>query len=627
MASAFLGTIAELKKLNKSKTLGTELAKNYSINFGRSPESQISSWENSIPEILRYLDDSIFNTLLVIIEYRMPIGDERTDLILFGGELNHKRGIVIELKQWSSIEPSESPNLLKVPGEGKQTHPSAQVLNYQGKLKALHSLGAHVNWNSYAFLHNLSTQYKEILESDRFSTLIKNAPIFYKETAFGIRDAVLEHLYPNELSKEYVASFDEGRFEQSYHFFDIIRKNADEIANNVTIAIAETGAGLTNEQLTIVETVLASVKSKEKVFLISGGPGSGKSLLSVHLLLRLISNGQSTVLALRNNRLMTILRTCFDQSYPGASGATIYSSVPRSQRGLGDKGFKGYFDCVVCDEAQRFGFNNIEVIMQRAPTVVFFYDESQILNPPEEGTGENFKNIARKLNKSIELLKLSSAMRCRGGDYYHEWVENLINSNIINGLNNQQRWGTNYSLKLFEGINEMISHMKELSNRFRMALVASFTESPGKIGSPFHIDNIRIGYPLKSGFDIYRGSNLTIPWLMDPRKDYAPFWLEGHSNKLDRVASIYGCQGFESDYVGVIWGRDFVWRNNKWVVGLLECITDNIDGLKRKAQSDRDSISPLLRNRYRIFLTRGILGTFIFCEDEETKSYLRSLFK
>jgi DUF2075 family protein len=110
---------------------------------------------------------------------------------------------------------------------------------------------------------------------------------------------------------------------------------------------------------------------------------------------------------------------------------------------------------------------------------------------------------------------------------------------------------------------------------------------------------------------------------MDPKSDYTPFWLEGESNNLDTVSSIYGCQGFESDYVGVVWGRDFIRRGDSWKIGDSKIITDNIDGLQTSTRNDPELALKLLQNRYRIFLTRGMLGTTIFCEDAETGKYLK----
>ena len=171
----------------------------------------------------------------------------------------------------------------------------------------------------------------------------------------------------------------------------------------------------------------------------------------------------------------------------------------------------------------------------------------------------------------------------------------------------------------------MISFLGDKRDQNKVALIASFTESKGKMNSTFHPDNIRIGPSLSSGFDLYRDINYQIPWLMHPKSDYTPFWIEGKSNDLNMVSFIYGYQGFESDYIGVIWGRDFVRRGGQWKIDNIDVITDNIDGLANCVRNNPELALKLLQNRYRIFLTRGMLGTVIFCEDEETSHYLKNI--
>ena len=624
MASAYSGTIGHLRKLVLQGQLETNMRDSYESHFGGAPPSLVNSWLASIPAFLDILHSSEFESLGILLELRMPIGDERADAVLLGGSSDELKGIVVEMKQWSSFKETASSLFVDVPIEGKQEHPSAQALNYEGKLKNLHSVGQHYDWKSVCLMHNLPSNYTSTLHDSYDPELVSRAPIFGKDDMESFAESCSEHLCPPKLKKNDVNKFDAAVYEQTKSFFDIIRNSGGDIAKNVTTAIADTGAGLTSEQELLAEEVLVSASNgEEKVFIVKGSPGSGKSLVAVHLLLKALARELRSLLALRNNRLMTILRECLNKASPGASGATIYSSVPMSQRGLGDSGCNWSGDLVVCDETQRFNDKNLPVIMKRSPTVVFFYDESQILNPPEQGTKENFLKHASQLGKTVEERGLTSFMRCRGGTEYHEWVEGLISLKEGNETSGGTPWHNKYEFSVTDDIQSLISYLETRREQNKVAMVASFTESKGKMKARFHQDNIRIGHPLSSGFDIYRGTNLTIPWLMDPKSDYTPFWLEGESNNLDTVSSIYGCQGFESDYVGVVWGRDFIRRGNSWKIGDSKIITDNIDGLQTSTRNDPELALKLLQNRYRIFLTRGMLGTTIFCEDAETGKYLK----
>ena len=629
MASAYIGNIGQLRKLYKEGSLLSELEVKYNENFGGASDSMKRSWEESTKALLDSLHSKIFDPVGIILELRMPIGDERADAILLSKNERGLFGIVVEMKQWSVLTTTASKLFVNVPGIGKQEHPSAQALNYEGKLNNLHSLGQHYNWESACFMHNLPSEYKATLEDDFDPELSERAPIFGKEDMEQFSEFCKTHLGNSQIGIQEIKNFDSAPYKQTKSFFSIINNNGNQIAQNVTSAIADTGAGLTSEQELLTEEILESAANhEEKIYIVKGSPGSGKSLVAVHLLLKGLAKELETLLALRNNRLMAILRQCLNNCYPGASGATVYSSVPRYQSGLGDRNNNWSGRLVICDESQRFNAINLPVIMQRAPTVVFFYDEEQILNPGEEGTKANFINYAGNIGKTIEKRSLTSFMRCRGGLAYHKWIENLLAlDNISNDQLSHLSWRTKYEFDVTSHINQLIDCLKEKREQNKVALVASFTESKGKMNSTFHPDNIRVGSTLSSGFNLYNDINYQIPWLMSPQKDYTPFWLEGHSNKLDMVSSIYGCQGFESDYVGIIWGRDFVWRNDQWIIGNSDIITDNIDGLNSCVRNNPELAIKLLQNRYRIFLTRGMLGTVIYCEDEETRNYLDKILK
>ena len=185
----------------------------------------------------------------------------------------------------------------------------------------------------------------------------------------------------------------------------------------------------------------------------------------------------------------------------------------------------------------------------------------------------------------------------------------------------------------------MIEKLNDIKHRgARVALVAAFTETPGNKNNPKAPDNLRVGYPLCrkydtkmnrcleiSDLDIYRDTGLEIYWLMHERKQYPKYWM-GKLDPLKYCASVYGAQGFEAEYVGVIWGRDLIWRDG-WEVNP-EPITDNVGknhSLMKIARSDEEKALRLLRNRYLILLTRGTKGTYVFFEDAKTGKYVAEL--
>ncbi len=92
--------------------------------------------------------------------------------------------------------------------------------------------------------------------------------------------------------------------------------------------------------------------------------------------------------------------------------------------------------------------------------------------------------------------------------------------------------------------------------------------------------------------------------------------------RIGEIGCIYSAQGFEFDYCGVILGNDLVWREGAGWVGSRDASKDSSIA-KRKL--DQDALVRLLQHTYRVLLTRGMKGTFVYSTDYETREYLRSL--
>jgi DUF2075 family protein len=72
----------------------------------------------------------------------------------------------------------------------------------------------------------------------------------------------------------------------------------------------------------------------------------------------------------------------------------------------------------------------------------------------------------------------------------------------------------------------------------------------------------------------------------------------------------------------VIFGRDLVWRPRKGWVGQPEYSQDNI--VKRGAKKNLASFTTLVKNTYRVLLTRGLQGCYVYFQDEPTRDFFLS---
>jgi DUF2075 family protein len=87
----------------------------------------------------------------------------------------------------------------------------------------------------------------------------------------------------------------------------------------------------------------------------------------------------------------------------------------------------------------------------------------------------------------------------------------------------------------------------------------------------------------------------------------------------NQVGSIYTIQGFEFDYIFIIWGNDLIydWNINEWV-GKPENSMDPI--IKR----GKAKFTEHVKNIYRVFLTRARYGVYVYFVNKCTEKFVKS---
>jgi uncharacterized protein len=102
-----------------------------------------------------------------------------------------------------------------------------------------------------------------------------------------------------------------------------------------------------------------------------------------------------------------------------------------------------------------------------------------------------------------------------------------------------------------------------------------------------------------------------------PKSD---FWASDKEG-INQVGCVYTAQGFEFDYVGVIFGPDLVYRpvNTGWV-GQRDQSSDRV---VRRGVTDAE-FTDFVKSTYRVLLTRGLRGCYVYFMDTPTRDFVLS---
>jgi uncharacterized protein len=89
-----------------------------------------------------------------------------------------------------------------------------------------------------------------------------------------------------------------------------------------------------------------------------------------------------------------------------------------------------------------------------------------------------------------------------------------------------------------------------------------------------------------------------------------------------QVGCVYTAQGFEYEWNGVLLGPDLVWRTDRWVA--VRSANRDLDFRSTKRVNDAE-FDLLVRNVYKVLLTRGLRGVHLYSTDAETQRFLEGL--
>ena len=575
--------------------------------------SEYRAWDNSLMYMQMVLNDNDINKdLKVAIEYQIPSTSKRVDFIITGKDNNNNdKAVIIELKQWQDAQRTSREDIVTTylgGGLRAVAHPSYQAYSYA---KTIENYSQYVEENNIklspcAYLHNFPEEKRKEIDNNLYKRIIELSPLFLKKDVLKLRDFIKQNVkYPD--NGKILYGIENGKIRPSKALQDAL---SSMLRGNKEFYMID-------EQKVVYSTILKLVEKAEKynkkyTMIVEGGPGTGKSVLAIRLLVDLrdkLVNYVTKNAAPRNVYFAKLRRDKYKLSF-------IKNLFKSSGSYVNTKA--NTYDCLLVDEAHRLneksgmfanlGENQIKEIINASKVSVFFIDEDQIVTTKDFGSVEEIKRCAQELNSELffgDEYKLESQFRCNGSDGYIAFLDDVLQ---IRKTANYQGFDLDYDIKVYDNPNEMrndlrVKNQKDNKSRMVAGYCYNWVTKNNKDSELFDIE-------LENDFKAKWNFGNTQTWAID-------------ESSFEQVGCIHTSQGLEFDYVGVIIGKDLIYRNNKVLTDYTKrAKTDqSLKGIKKnKLYEKADTI---IRNTYRTLLTRGQKGCYIYCEDKELSKYLK----
>lgn len=386
---------------------------------------------------------------------------------------------------------------------------------------------------------------------------------------------------------------------------------------------------LLDEQRVAYELVLHAVANARRldtktVVVVTGGPGSGKSVIALSLLGELSRQGRTVLHATGSRSFTQTLRKVAGHRAPRVQKLFTYFNnfMDADRNGL---------DVIICDEAHRIRETSVsrytpklvrdraraqvDELIDAARVPVFLLDEHQVVRPGETGTVADIRAAAAARGIDVVQVDLNAEFRAGGSAAYGTWGRRLLGLEHGGPVVWSDEAG--FTVDVVDTPAELEHRLREKLTEGRGArMTAGFCWPWSDAGSGGQlVPDVRVG-------------DWARPWNVrgDRAVGDAPpaaLWAT-QDGGFEQVGCVYTAQGFEYDWNGVILGPDLVWRDGRFVSRREYNKDPDFRSASRVSDGEFDR---LVRNVYKVLLTRGMVGTLIYSTDEETRDALRALVR
>jgi hypothetical protein len=587
----------------------------------RAAPAEVRSWERSLPVLAQDLEQAGLSKVEVLVEHHLPLTSKRADVVLAG---RHPRTggpsyVVIELKQWSRAAAwEEDRELVLIDGypNAPRLHPVAQVRGYCEYLTDFAKFldGQAEAVAGAAYLHNAMAEadVRDLYDYPQDS----RGQLFTGARRDDFIEFLRDRLDPDVPGSPYADQLINSVVAPSKQLLAVA---ADEVQRREQfVLVAEQKLA---HSLVMHEVERARARDSKSVVIVTGGPGSGKSVIALSLLGDLARRGRTVLHATGSRSFTQTLRKVAGQRQPRVQRMFKYFNQFMEAE-------PNDLDVLILDEAHRIRETSVDrytkaalrtdrrqvdELIAAARVPVFLLDQHQVVKPGELGTAEEIGRYAAELGFEVYRVDLDAQFRCGGSEEYVQWVQRLLG--LAEGGPIEWPGDPAFDVRVADSPEAMESLLRDKVAAGYGARISAGYCWPWSDPRPDKtlVEDVRIG-------------DWARPWNVKGERKVgeappAALWASD-PNGFGQVGCIYTAQGFEYDWSGVILGPDLVWRDGRFTT-----IRDaNKDpAFKNRKTTDDAAFDRLVRNTYKVLLTRGMTGTVLYSPDPETRDALHEL--
>lgn len=595
-----------------------KLQESFRRQMGHLPSSQeVRAWTNSLQAIAHTFQRGGLTDHGVLIEYQVPLTSLRLDCLICGRNFSGEdHSVLIELKQWQESHPAEGENEVETwlgNTFREHLHPSVQAQRYRTYLTDVHTAFYGPNrvvLDSCAYLHNYTLKSEDPLVAEKFRAVLEDSPMFTYSEGERLERYLKERLSGGR-GLDILPRIETGKYLPS-------QKLMDHVSEVITGRKEFT---LMDDQLVVRDRILTlarqGIERGKTVVIVRGGPGTGKSVVAINVMADLLRKQYNTHYATGSRAFTQTLRKKI-----GVRGAVqfkyfnSYTTAPPNS-----------VDVLIADEAHRIRKNSmsrftrreaqrdrsqIQELLSAAKVAVFFIDDDQAVRPDEIGSSDMIREEAKRQRCRIFEYDLQIQFRCMGSEGFVQWVDHSLGlRETATPIWSQEQ---EFDFRIFDTPSAMEAAIRaKAAKGYSARMTAGFCwpwSNPlpdGTLREDVVIGDYHRPWNARpEARRLARGTPSANTWAFEP-------------GGIDQVGCVYTAQGFEFDYVGVIFGRDlrYDWEGRGWS-GHPE------DSCDEPVRRSKERFTELVKHTYRVLLTRGMKGCYLYCVDGDTARYFRS---